>query len=220
MRRLAALALAGIIAGCATGGPPPFPDPRDAVVRVVLAPAPEAGEYRIPGSHVFISGSVVSSGLGSREGALSQRFDDIITQRLRESRIGHAATVWPARVLLIPKARLAREADGAALLCTLEAQYSVGGMADDFVHRTYSYRAPRPKPLVAGGEGWTDREGEAFEAATHIAFEKLADAFVADWQGRLAPGKALDLGDFVAIDVSGASSRKSIVVKERSALAP
>jgi hypothetical protein len=237
---IAAFLAVAALAGCASGGPPPFPNARDAVVRVVLVPQIEVGEYLIPGSQVIITGSVVSSGLGARESALAMRFEDIITDRLKEARIGHATSVWPERVVLIPKARLQRNGDRATLLCTLEAQYSAGGMADSFVHRVYSYAAPQARPLVGTGDGWTDREGVPFQDATRTAFARLADAFIADWNGRLSPANAptvhfrrgdarepasgrllLDMGDFVAIGDSPVdSSRKSVFVVERAALVP
>ena len=236
--KLAGILLAAVVAGCATGGPPPFPNAKDAVVRVVLIPQTEVGEYMIPDSQVLIAGSIVTSGLGRREAALAVRFEDIITERLREARIGHATTVWPERVVLIPKARLQRNGDGATLLCTLEAQYSAGGMAHSFVHRVYSYAAAQARPLVGTGEGWSDREGVTFQDATRTAFIKLTDAFVADWNGRLAQANAspvrfrrgdmkdpvagrlvLDMGDYVAVaDSPVGSSRQSVFVVERAAL--
>jgi len=85
-------------------------------------------------------------------------------------------------VALIPKARLVRDGDTAALICTLEAQYSAGGMADSFVHRKYTYSDPRPHKLVDDGDGWTDNEGALFQRSARAGMEKLADQFIADWR--------------------------------------
>jgi hypothetical protein len=184
MKVVSALLSGSLLLGGCAGGPPPFPDARDTVVRVVAKPDPhDPGEYMIRGSQVFVTRTNFDRGaLAGRVVALAIRIDELVADRLRERRVGHAASDTPAQIALIPKARLVREGDTARLVCTLEAQYSVGGMADDFVHRVYSYAAPQPRKLVDGGDGWTDHEGAAFQAAVRSAFVNLTDAFVAEWQ--------------------------------------
>jgi hypothetical protein len=184
LKLVAALLSGSLLLGACAGGPPPFPDARDTVVRVVARPDPrDPGEYMIRGSQVFVTRTNFDRGaLAGREEALAIRIDEIVADRLRERRVGHAASDTPAQVALIPRARLLREGDTARLVCTLEAQYSVGGMADDFVHRVYSYAAPQPRKLVDAGDGWTDHEGAAFQSAVRAAFVGLTDDFIADWQ--------------------------------------
>ena len=217
MRIAAAVAVAALVAGCAgaPAGPPALPDVRDTLVRVVRVPAPDnAGEYMIPGSQVFVTGTNFDRGaLAGREQAIAIRIDELVVDRLREARVGGASSDTPRLLALIPKARLVRNGNSAQLLCTLEAQYSVGGMADDFVHRVYSYSAPNARKLVGVGDGWTDHEGAAFHAVVRTAFLNLTDAFVADWQGRLA-GKRYETGAFVAT-VKGSGPVQTVVVTER-----
>jgi len=179
----AAIALAGALAGCASV-PPPLPDPRDTLINVVAVPPPDnVLQYMIPHSQVFVTGTNFErSALAGREDALAIRLDHIVVDRLRAANMGGVLTDTPSEVALIPKARLVRDGDTAALVCTLEAQYSAGGMADSFVHRRYVFRDPRPRKLVDDGEGWTDNEGAVFQREARAAFEKLADDFVADWR--------------------------------------
>lgn len=216
MRIVFALMVVALVAACASGAPP-LPDARDAVVRVVRVPGPDnPAQYMIRGSQVFVTGTNFDRGaLAGRDDALAIRIDELVADRLRERRVVQVATDSPAEVALIPKARLVRTGDSAQLVCTLEAQYSVGGMAHDFVHRIYSYTAPQARKLVGTGEGWTDHEGAAFQMAVRTAFANLTDAFIADWQGRLASGKRYDMGDFVAT-VSDGGSVQTVVVTERA----
>jgi len=188
MRIAAALMSGSVLLAACAGAPPPLPDARDTVVRVVARPDPDnPGEYMIRGSQVFVTRTNFDrAALAGREEALAIRIDEIVADRLRERRVGNAASDSPAQVALIPKARLVRSGDTARLVCTLEAQYSVGGMADDFVHRVYSYAAPEPRKLVDGGEGWTDHEGAAFQSTVRTAFVGLTDAFISDWQREMA----------------------------------
>jgi hypothetical protein len=220
MRKAVATAVIAMaaLAGCAASGPPPLPDARDVLLRVVAIPTPiNPAEYRIPGSQVFVTGTNFErSALAGHGDALVIRLDLVVVDRLREKHIGGATTDSPATVALIPKARLVRNGDTATLVCTLEAQYSVGGMASDFVHRVYSYTDPRARKLVGSGDGWIDNEGAAFHAIVKPVFVKLTDAFLADWQGRLARGTPYDLGDFTAT-IDGAGSVQSVVLAERSA---
>lgn len=216
-KSIAGLAMAAAFASGCASSPPPLPDARDVLVRVVAEPTPNnAAEYKIPRSQVFVTGANFErSVLAGREDALAIRIDHLVVDRLREMHIGGATTDMPATVALIPKARLVRDGDMAKLVCTLEAQYSVGGMAHDFVHRVYSYTSPGARKLVGSGEGWTDNEGAAFDRIVKPAFVKLTDAFVADWQGRLARGKPYDLGGFIA-SVDGGGAFQTVVVTERS----
>jgi hypothetical protein len=179
----AAIALAGALAGCA-GVPPPLPDPRDTLISVVAVPTPDnILQYMIPHSQVFVTGTNFARGaLAGREEALVIRLDHIVVDRLRAANMGGVLTDTPSEVALIPKARLVREGDTAALVCTLEAQYSAGGMADSFVHRKYTYSDPRPRKLVDDGDGWTDNEGALFQRSARAGMEKLADQFIADWR--------------------------------------
>ncbi len=207
-----------LTAGCASS-PPALPDPRDAVVRVVFRPTPDdAGQYMIRNSQVFVTRTNFDRrALAGRDDALAIRIDEIVVDRLREAGIVHVASDTPALVALIPKARLVRDGDHADLVCTLEAQYSVGGMAYDFVHRVYSYSAPRARKLVGTGDGWTDNEGAAFHAAVRTAFVNLTNAFIGDWRGRLARGKPFEMGDFVATVTGKPGTVQSVVVTERGA---
>ncbi len=173
-----------MLAACAAAGPPPLPDPRDTLINVVAVPTPENSlEYMIPHSQVFVPGTNFGrSALAGREGALAIRLDHIVVDRLRAAKMGGVLSDMPSEVALIPKIRLVRDGDTAALVCTLEAQYSAGGMAASFVHRKYAYSDPRPHKLVDNGDGWTDNEGALFQRSARAAIEKLADEFVADWR--------------------------------------
>jgi len=215
MRALTIFA-AVVAAACAAVEPPPLPNARDVLVRVVKEPRPDnPNQYMIAGSQVFVTGTNFDRGaLAGREGALAMRIDHLIVDRLREAHIGGATTEYPETVALIPKARLIRDGDTAKLLCTLEAQYSVGGMSHDFVHRIYTYSAPQVRRLVGSGDGWTDNEGALFHSTVSRAFVNLTDAFIADWQGRLARGKPYETRDFAAT-VSSSGAVQTVVVMER-----
>jgi hypothetical protein len=161
-----------------------LPDPRDTLINVVAVPTPNnVLEYMIPRSQVFVTGTNFGrAALAGREDALAIRLDHIVVDRLRAANMGGVLTDTPSEVALIPKARLVRDGDRAALVCTLEAQYSAGGMADSFVHRRYTVSDPHPRKLVDDGDGWTDNEGALFQREARAAFEKLADELIADWR--------------------------------------
>src|SRR5258708_416682 len=270
-KALASMAViaAAIVSGCASG-PPAFPDARDAIILVVDGATPAPGQYAIPESQVYVSGSnwwpgVANSvgsavlgvsgialgaaadeirhraAIGERQSIIAFRYEKLVSARLRNAGLsGGPTSASPSRVVLIPKAHLMRSGDNAALMCVLEAKYSVGGMAESYVHRTYTYTPPRMRPLHGPG-GWTDHDGAEFRATTEVAFRALVDAFAADWQGQLSPAKGRKVeirradmkearammmlrenGDHVIVAGGTADSPRmdSIVVIERGALVP
>lgn len=211
--------VAALAAGCASA-PPTFPDPRESVVTVSTRTVEQGEQYAIPGSQVYLSGTskmggmataatmggLFGYGVGSavdqarnrlalegREAALVVRYEELVAQRLREAggiQVGKMDD-RSARVRLAPAANLIRTEKGALLMCTIEAQYSVAGVAAMFTHRTYRYVFPGVRPLVGSGDGWTDDGGARFREASQSAMKALADAFAADWNGRFAkPGEA------------------------------
>jgi len=122
--------------------------------------------------------------------ALGVRYDGLIAERLRAAGVPVAAANQPGNVTLVPTAQFNGLGECWLLQCTLEVRYSVGGKAGVFTQRRYSYTPPKTKPMVENGGGWIDNDGALFRAETNHVFAALADAFAADWNGRLAPASS------------------------------